>query len=56
MATLNYTMVVTTSEHAGETQAPLESATIKELFELLISNFNLRTGMAKLDVTTFTQV
>ncbi len=56
MATLNYTMVVTTSEHAGETEAPLESATLKTLFEQLISNFNLKSGMAKLDVTTLTQV
>lgn len=56
MATLNYTMTVTVSETEGELQAPLESATLKTLFEQIISQFNLRSGMAKLDVTTFSQV
>lgn len=56
MATLTYTLVVTASETEGELQAPLEASTIKTLFEQLISNFNLRSGMAKITVSSLTQV
>lgn len=56
MGTINYTMTVTTSETSGETQAPLESATLKTLFEQIINQFNLKSGMAKLDVSNLTEV
>lgn len=56
MATINYEMTVTTSETSGEVQAPLESATIKTLMEQIINQLNLGTGMAKITVSSLTEV